>query len=279
MESASRKQIMTPFLKSAHSQIETALESLTTCDDREPHTSLFKAVRYALLSGGKRLRPLLTLAATHDLGGDLEVALLPSSALECIHTYSLIHDDLPCMDNDDMRRGKPSLHRAFDEGLAVLTGDFLLTKAFELITSAPGLTLRQKLRLVSSLSKRSGSEGMIGGQVVDIATKGKEILAKEQEWIDERKTASLFIVALEFGGVIAGASDDDLDRLRTIGHHFGLAFQLLDDLEDSHGPHPIRNELEKHVQTSLTSLESLSKPSLELKALLVNFYEHVQTDF
>ena len=269
--------MITPFLESAHSQIESALENIIVCNDKGPHSPLFKAVRYALLSGGKRLRPLLTLATTHDLGGDLDAALLPASALEFIHTYSLIHDDLPCMDDDDMRRGKPSLHRAFNEGLAILSGDFLLTKAFELITTAPHLTEKQRLQLATILSKRSGSEGMIGGQVVDIATKGKEIPAIEQEWIDERKTAALFIAALEFGGVIAGAANDDLNCLRTIGLHFGLAFQLLDDLEDCSQHKPIRNELEHHIQTSLTFLNSLSKPSLELKALLVNFYEHVQT--
>ena len=278
MESASRKKIMTPFLKIAKPQIEETLESILEHDETELHSPLFKAAGYVLFSGGKRLRPLLTLATTHDLGGDLDAAFAPACALELIHTYSLIHDDLPCMDNDDMRRGKPSLHKAFDEGLAVLTGDFLLTKAFELIASAPNLRPEQKLKLVQIVSQRSGSEGMIGGQVVDVATSDKEILESEQEWINERKTGALFMAALESGGVVANASKNDLNCLHTVGYHFGLAFQLLDDLADCSSI-PIPKDLQKHVKTSLSSLDSLSKPSLELKALIVDFYDHVQTTF
>ncbi len=267
---------MTPFLKNAQPQIERALEDILKADESAPHAPLFKAAGYALLSGGKRLRPLLALAAAHDMGAEMQAALAPACALELIHTYSLIHDDLPCMDDDDMRRGKPSLHKAFNEGLAVLTGDFLLTKAFELIASAPGLGPEQKLKLVSIVSTRSGSDGMIGGQVVDIAMSGKEILAEDQEWIDEKKTGALFIAALEVGGVVAHASEKDMMCLRSLGLHFGLAFQLLDDLAD-HSSSPNQDEIQKQMQASLKSVTSLSKPSLELKALIVDFYEHVET--
>lgn len=277
MESASRRKSLSPFLDRTRSEIERALEQIFSCSEEEPHSSLFKAARYALLSEGKRLRPLLTLAATSDLGGDIRGALAPACAIELIHTYSLIHDDLPCMDDDDLRRGKPSLHKAFNEGLAVLTGDLLLTKAFELMATAPHLSEGQRVELVRILSQRSGSEGLIGGQVVDIAREENRLSMQEKQWINQRKTGALFSAALECGGIVANGSEGDLALLRSTGLYFGLAFQLFDDLEDGLSSPPESDSLQKYLQEALYSLGSLSKPSLELKALLVDFYDHVQT--
>lgn len=267
---------MTPFLSTAHAQIEEMLSTLLPIPTGQPHAPLFIAARYSLLSGGKRLRPLLTLAATHDLGGDVQAALIPACALELVHTYSLIHDDLPSMDDDDMRRGKPSLHKAFNEGLAILTGDFLFTNAFELLGAAPHLGTEQKLQLIQTISSAAGSEGMIGGQVVDIAQKGEACPAKLKEWIDEKKTAALFMASLECGGIVAQATQEDQKALRTIGGEFGMVFQLFDDIAD-HSPSVNLKALKSRKERIFESLASLSKPPLELKSLITNFYEHVKT--
>src|SRR5262249_3482141 len=154
----------------------------------------------------------------------LEAALYPACALECIHTYSLIHDDLPCMDNDDFRRGVPTLHKAFPEAQALLTGDFLLTFAFQVLTEAPHLAPEQKLSLLSILSKAAGAEGMIGGQLVDVLGAKKE----ELEGVHLRKTALLIEASFLFGGVVAKAPQEDLDILSTAGKKLGSAFQKLD---------------------------------------------------
>lgn len=187
--------------------------------------SLFEAAHYSL-EGGKRLRPLLTLAIA-----PLEKALHPACALEMIHTYSLIHDDLPCMDDDDFRRGKPSLHKAYPESHAVLTGDFLLTYAFEVLANAPHLSDTQKNRLIATLALRSGSHGMIGGQVLDM-TEGNQNLEQLLK-MHAKKTGALITAACEFGGIIADQAD--LTPFQAIGEYLGLAYQIVDDILDGDG--------------------------------------------
>ncbi|MBM3184118.1 MAG: polyprenyl synthetase family protein [Chlamydiae bacterium] len=140
-----------------------------------PKTSLYESTRYALLSPGKRFRPSLVMAVAASLGADPKIALDPACAIEMVHTYSLIHDDLPCMDNDDLRRGRPTLHKAFDEGLALLTGDYLLTYSFEILSNTAVLSTSQKLQMVQILSHAAGSHGMIGGQAIDLDMTGKSI--------------------------------------------------------------------------------------------------------
>lgn len=178
---------------------------------------LYEAVRYALLGDGKRFRPRLLIAAGRSLGAPLDDLLLPACAIEMIHTYSLIHDDLPCMDDDDMRRGKPSLHKAYPEWLALLAGDYLLTKAFELTAEVPAIT-----RL---FAEKSGGSGMIGGQVIDLLG-NKEALFE----MHTKKTAALIEAAFLAGGIIAGHKD--LAPLSKAGIAFGLAYQLIDDIDD-----------------------------------------------
>lgn len=195
-------------------------------------TSLHAAARYSLLAPSKRLRPLLTLVTAEALGASLEEALVPACALEFIHTYSLIHDDLPSMDNDDFRRGKPSLHRAYTEGHAVLAGDYLLTFAFQILSEC-SLSAEQRINLVRLLSLRSGDIGMIGGQVLDIACKGNKIDERELEHIHLGKTAALITCALEFGGIVANAPQEIMVLLNRAGKHIGHAFQIVDDLQDS----------------------------------------------
>jgi len=188
---------------------------------------LFEAAHYSL-EGGKRLRPMLTLAIVEAFNHPIEHALRPACSLEMIHTYSLIHDDLPCMDDDDFRRGKPSLHRAYPESHAVLTGDFLLTYAFEVLANAPHLTDHQKHRLIARLAHQSGSQGMIGGQILDIEGTTTDFLQ-----MHAKKTGALITAACEFGGIIAGQTD--LTPFQTIGQHLGLAYQIVDDILDNDG--------------------------------------------
>jgi geranylgeranyl diphosphate synthase type II len=194
--------------------------------------SLYEGGRYTLLAPGKRIRPLLTLAAAEMFEKEAcQSALVPACSLELIHTYSLIHDDLPCMDNDDFRRGLPTLHRVYSEGHAVLIGDYLLTRAFEVLSQAPNLSDRQKILLIQKLAYAAGDKGMIGGQIMDIEG------SKEIEEMHARKTAALFCVAIEFGGIVAEASPHELTLLHSFGRQFGLLFQTVDDLLD--GDHPL----------------------------------------
>ena len=211
--------------------IETTLDRLVPEVD-VPHLELFHSARYSLLGGGKRLRPILTLATTEALNGDVDAALAPSCALEMIHTYSLIHDDLPCMDDDDFRRGKPSLHKAYSEGHAVLTGDFLLTHAFSVLAKAPHLSAEQKIKLIDILSRDAGGDGMIAGQVMDIKAEAGQINLDMLKHIHNKKTGALIVASLEFGGVISHASDQQMQLLRQFGQEIGLAFQIIDDVLD-----------------------------------------------
>jgi geranylgeranyl diphosphate synthase type II len=185
------------------------------------------AARYAVLGGGKRLRPQLVLISAKLLGASEEAAIDPACALEMVHAYSLIHDDLPCMDDDDLRHGKPSLHKAFSENIALLTGDFLLTYAFEVLAKAPHLTDSQRVDLIRILSERSGKEGMIGGQLLDMESTGKKIELDTLYAMHRGKTAALLTACLEFGACIAKV---DPSPFQTIGENLGLAYQILDDL-------------------------------------------------
>jgi geranylgeranyl diphosphate synthase type II len=219
------------YIKKTTEVIEKRLDLLIPETDTH-YNKLFQAARYSLLSGGKRLRPLLTLATTEVFSGNKEAALVPACALEMIHTYSLIHDDLPCMDNDDYRRGKPTLHKVYTDADALLAGDFLLTHAFESLSHAPHLTNEQKLSLISTLSQRSGGNGMIAGQVMDMHYTGKEISPEILQQIHRCKTGALLTAAIEFGGIIAHANHHMMNSLREFGWQIGLAFQIIDDILD-----------------------------------------------
>jgi geranylgeranyl diphosphate synthase type II len=211
--------------------IEEALQKLVP-ELKSPWICLYQAARYSLLNGGKRVRPRLTLAATQALGGSLELALASACAIECLHTYSLIHDDLPAMDDDDFRRGKPSLHKAFGEAHAILAGDFLLTRAFGILSEAEGLTAQQKIALIQILATQGGDLGMIGGQILDIEGNKHPI-----ELIHQMKTGALISAACEFGAVIA--NHPARKQMRAFGEKIGLAFQFIDDLLDADKNEPV----------------------------------------
>ncbi|HEY8395656.1 MAG TPA: polyprenyl synthetase family protein [Bacilli bacterium] len=188
-----------------------------------------QATRYVLFPGGKRLRPLFLLSALSDLGDDFHKGLYPAFGLELIHTYSLIHDDLPAMDNDDFRRGKPSLHKAFGEALAILVGDALLSDAFRYFTKSP-ITLENRLKLVNLASEISGSGGMVLGQVMDIQNEACNLAALEA--MNLKKTGALFKLAFLGAGIIVNLDEEKLADLESLARWFGLGFQIKDDLED-----------------------------------------------
>jgi farnesyl diphosphate synthase len=195
--------------------------------------SLMAAMRHGTLNGGKRLRPFLVQESVSLLGGDPQVAARVGAALECVHCYSLIHDDLPAMDDDDMRRGRPTVHKAFDEASAILAGDSLLTYAFDII-AAPETRLadRQKTELVLALARASGIGGMTGGQALDLSAERQAPDEAGILTLQSMKTGALLRFACEAGAIIAGSDTEDRQRLRTFGQKIGLAFQLADDLLD-----------------------------------------------
>jgi len=199
---------------------------------------LREAMRYSLLAGGKRLRPVLLYAASHAVGGsrasprDTDRA---ACAIECIHTYSLIHDDLPAMDDDDLRRGLPTCHRAFDEATAILAGDALHTLGFELLCAAESVEAATRLALVEALAGASGSRGMVGGQAIDVAHVGRTIDTATLEGMHALKTGALIGAAVRMGALLGGASEQALTRLVDYARAVGLAFQVQDDVLDACG--------------------------------------------
>ncbi len=193
--------------------------------------ALRAAMAHALLDGGKRLRPALVLAACEAVGGTRAEGLPGAIALECLHSYSLVHDDLPCMDDDDLRRGRPTVHKAFGEAMAVLAGDALLTLAFESLTRGPAAADR-KMRALRLLSEAGGAVGMVGGQALDLLAEGKEPKLEEVEEIHRRKTGALIEAALGVGALLGGGAPPLVEALRSYGRALGLAFQIVDDCLD-----------------------------------------------
>ena len=196
--------------------------------------NLHKAMRYSLFAGGKRLRPYLIMLVYQMFKKDPEEITPVAAAIEMIHTFSLIHDDLPDIDDDDFRRGKKSCHNLFGEGEALLAGDALLVNAFELITYAD-ISTEHKLRFIRELAHECGISGLIAGQMVDIESEGKKVSKKTLAYIHENKTAKLINLCLRFGAIAAGASAKELAALEEYGNHFGLVFQIVDDLLDIEG--------------------------------------------
>lgn len=238
---------MTPALNTLMEQsrerCEGRLQALNHIQPQDARASdalagLEDAVRYALQAGGKRIRPCLVYAAAQAAGsGNTDAAALDDAAcaMELVHTYSLIHDDLPAMDNDDLRRGRPTLHKAFDEATAILVGDGLQALAFELLASANGLSAEARLQMVKVMAQAAGLGGMVGGQFVDIAATGSPLALVELQGLHALKTGALIRASLSLGGIAAGASDADQAALEAFGEHLGLAFQVVDDILDVEG--------------------------------------------
>ena len=219
------------FAKTQCSAVNAALNRFLPAATAKPAT-IHQAMRYSLFAGGKRMRPLLTLAAAQACGGSLADAMPLACAVECIHTYSLIHDDLPGMDNDDFRRGKPTNHKVFGEGIAVLAGDALLTQAFEIAAQAEGWPRYSHQDLILEIARASGSLQLIAGQVADLEGEGKKTSAAQLKYIHERKTSALLCCSVRLGGMSANCPPAQLQALTDFGYNVGLAFQIIDDILD-----------------------------------------------
>jgi geranylgeranyl diphosphate synthase type II len=219
------------FLASRTDAVNRALDQFLPSETTKPAT-IHKAMRYSLFAGGKRIRPALCLAAAEACGGKDQHAMPLACAVECIHTYSLVHDDLPAMDNDDYRRGKLTNHKVFGEGIAVLAGDALLTSAFEIAAKCKGWPRYSHKTIVLEIAIAAGSLQLIAGQVADLEGEGNKISIKELQYIHERKTSALLCCAVRLGGMSANCSPAELKALTSFGYHVGLAFQVIDDILD-----------------------------------------------
>jgi geranylgeranyl diphosphate synthase, type II len=220
------------YLESRRKLVERALARSVPRAALRPVT-IHRAMRYSLLAGGKRLRPILTLAAAEACGVTDPGPVLPAAcAVEMIHTYSLIHDDLPCMDDDDLRRGRPTCHKVFGEGVAVLAGDALLTRAFALLARVKPAKRYPLSQLLAEMAEAAGSLRLIAGQVADIEAEGRKLSIGDVRFIHERKTAAMVTLSLRLGAMIANATPSDLRALTAFGNALGLAFQIIDDILD-----------------------------------------------
>ncbi|MFM1555043.1 MAG: polyprenyl synthetase family protein [Limisphaerales bacterium] len=212
-------------------QVDTALGHYLPTARTKPAT-LHQAMRYSLFAGGKRIRPLLTFAAAEACNGKLSDAMPLACAVECIHTYSLVHDDLPSMDNDDFRRGRPTSHKVYGEGIAILAGDALLTQAFEIAAKARGWPRYPHATLIAELTETAGSLQLIAGQVADLEGESKQLTLPQLRYIHERKTSALLTCSVRLGGMSANCTPTQLKALTDFGYHVGLAFQVIDDILD-----------------------------------------------
>lgn len=250
-------------LKEKNDYIETLLNEYMPKEEGYQQT-IMKAMNYSLKAGGKRLRPILTLESCKIVGGKEEDAIPFAMAIEMIHTYSLIHDDLPALDNDDLRRGKPTNHKVFGDGMATLAGDALLNYAFEVMLSS---SINKKdsnkyLKAINEVAKHAGIYGMIGGQVVDVESENKIIDKDKLDFIHLNKTAAMIVGCMRAGAIIGGATEEELEKVTKYGKNIGLSFQIVDDILDITGDEeklgkPIGSDIENHKSTypSLLGLE------------------------
>ncbi|NLJ72732.1 MAG: polyprenyl synthetase family protein [Syntrophomonadaceae bacterium] len=242
-------------------------DNLVKCININAHPpSIHAAMEYALLNGGKRIRPIMVLEGAKLAGIDYKKILPTACALELIHTYSLVHDDLPAMDNDELRRGKPTCHIEYGEDIAILTGDALLTLAFELLASnsqVVGINNLNVVKVISEVANAAGSQGMIGGQVIDLASEGKSIDYDSLLNLHSLKTGKLFEASLVSGAILGDMGEEDIKKLRNYAYHYGLAFQITDDILDVTGDvskvgKPIGSD-EKNFKTTYPTLFGIEK--------------------
>ena len=245
------------YLQKQRERVDRALEENLLPSGQWPER-LNESVRYSIFAGGKRLRPILALAAAEALSQPIEPVLPVACALEMIHTYSLIHDDLPAMDDDDLRRGRPTNHKVYGEAMAILAGDSLLTTAFYTIVrhSKNGHSERT-LKVLQRIAEAAGATGMVGGQVQDLMSEGKKISAAELEHLHRHKTGALIQVSVEAGALMAGASAEDYQALSQYGHGIGLSFQIADDILDIEGGEEIGKDLGSDLKKDKATYPSI----------------------
>ena len=281
------------YLSRRKQLVEASLEKIfPTASGLEK--KVVEAARYSLFAGGKRLRPILCLAAAEVAGGDIQTVMPAACALEMIHTYSLIHDDLPAMDNDDYRRGVLTNHKVFGEAVAILAGDALLTEAFEYLASCArdGISPGRVLEVIRIAVKAAGYRGMIGGQVIDLECENQTVSLATVEYMHIHKTGALLSASLEIGAILGGGDEAQTRAMKTYGHHMGLAFQITDDLLDVEGDPELmgkspgsdaaknkmtypaligvvqsRTAAKEHVDSALGALSALGEAAEPLRAI------------
>jgi geranylgeranyl diphosphate synthase, type II len=285
-------KVLNAFTQEHKQLLESELRTLVEKLNAPP--IIKEAMHYSLEAGGKRIRPLLVFATLAAFEKDPKIGLMAAAAIEMIHTYSLIHDDLPSMDNDDLRRGKPTNHKVFGEAIAILAGDALLTYSFEVIGQIPEKIASgdTKLQLVIEMAKAAGSEGMVGGQVADMEGEGKTLTIEELEYIHIHKTGKLLKFSVIAGALLGGANPTQLENLSAFAHHLGIAFQIQDDILDLEGNQellgkPVGSDStnEKSTYPQLLSMEGakkalkqqlhLSKQYLEKTGLNINLLNEI----
>jgi geranylgeranyl diphosphate synthase, type II len=231
VSSLSAPMALPAFFEEDRVAVDAHLEKLLP-SEATPPASIHQAMRYSVLAGGKRIRPILCLETARIFAAEVTPALHPACAIEFIHTYSLIHDDLPALDNDDLRRGKPTSHKKFGEATAILAGDALLTLAFEVVGVTP-VDAERRVSMLTEIATAAGTvNGMVGGQVADLEAEGKPVAKKMLEYIHRSKTAALIRASVTAGALCAGANKSDVARLRRFGENIGWAFQVTDDILD-----------------------------------------------
>ena len=289
---AGRPMDISLYLLECSQEIDRCLDRLLPPETQRPAT-IHRAMRYSVFAGGKRLRPALVLAAGTGVGGDRTTLLHLGSAIEMIHTYSLIHDDLPALDNDDLRRGVPTSHKVFGEAIAILAGDSLMTRCYQLLADLPGLSDSVRLAIIREIAHATGTiDGMIGGQVVDLESEGKSIGPDVLDYIHRSKTGALLTVCTRCGGIAGGAAPGELAILTEYGRKVGLAFQIVDDILDLtgssqslgktagkdvrvkkatypalHGLEASRRRAQELVAEAIEDTDSLGDPAEPLRAL------------
>ncbi|RYD37202.1 MAG: polyprenyl synthetase family protein [Verrucomicrobiaceae bacterium] len=285
------------YLKTMAAETDAALDRFLPKEKQRPST-IHSAMRYSVFAGGKRLRPILCIAAAEACGGQVEDALPPACAVELMHTYSLVHDDLPAMDDDDLRRGRPTCHKVYGEGMAVLCGDALLTEAFIVISQTKATRRYGAREYVAELATTGGSLKLIGGQVLDLEGEGRKLDKKDLVRIHEAKTAALLTTSLRLGGMTANAKPEKLQALSDFGYALGLAFQVIDDILDVTqstevlgktagkdaavekstypsvlGLEASRKEAAKLTKQALAALEPLGKKAARLREIAASLLE------
>ncbi len=257
------------YLQQKSDAIDRALHLLLPKESESPE-KLHEAMRYMVFSGGKRIRPVLTLSVAEMCGGPVEQAKIAASAIELIHTYSLIHDDLPSLDNDSLRRGRATCHVRYGEAMAILTGDALLTLAFEILGR---LKNPKHFRLVADIAKAAGTIGMIGGQVLDIEAKNRKITLEQLNDINRKKTGALIQVSCLAGAVVSDVSHEEELRILRFGEYLGFAFQIVDDIMDADGylhhmnERQARQKAQELIQQAKQELSGFSGPKAALESL------------
>lgn len=247
-------------------QLEHYIENI------QPPQTLHKSMKYSLLAGGKRIRPLLIFATLDAFKKKLSLGLPVACAVEMIHTYSLIHDDLPAMDDDEYRRGKLTNHKVFGEATAILSGDALLTYSFQVLAEAANIPAEQKIELIVELAHAAGPEGMVAGQIADLAAENKHIALEELEYIHLHKTGKLLAFCIKAGGILAGADEGIMKQLDRFSYHIGLAFQIRDDVLDVIGS---TKQLGKKAGSDETKNKSTYPKLLTLEGAKEKLQEHI----